>query len=138
MNDEQRAELNRLFKGANRGLSAALIEIINAMRDYWPLTVRQVYYQAVSRLLIANHLNEYRKVSRALTTLRRNDLVPWSAIEDRTRRTFDKRGQPNVIEFIEGQMGDFLNPDYYGRCYSQDQNVYIEVATEKYALSSIM
>lgn len=133
-----RESISDLFKGSSRDLAETLIAIVADMREYWPLTVRQVYYQAVSRLAIANHLNEYRRVSRILTTLRRNDLLPWHAIEDRTRKTFDKRGMPSVGEFIREQMESFLNPDYYGRCYIQDQTVYVEVATEKDALASIM
>jgi len=31
-----------------------LIQIINELRDYWPLTVRQVYYQMVKKLYIQN------------------------------------------------------------------------------------
>ncbi|MBK5963654.1 hypothetical protein CCR95_06030 [Thiocystis minor] len=127
-----------LFKGKNRALAAELITIVGDLREYWPLTVRQTYYQAVSRLLVQNHQNEYRKVSRLLTTLRRHDLLPWHAIEDRTRTTFGKRGRPNVGEYIQGQIESFLDPYGYGRCYIQDQPVYVEVATEKDALSSIM
>ena len=138
LSPSQEAELSSLFKGANKDLALAMVNITHEMRAYWPLTVRQVYYQAVSRLLVANKLNEYRKTSRILTTLRRNDLLPWSAIEDRTRRTFAKRGRPNVLEYIESEMWGFLNPDVYGRCYIQDQDVYVEVATEKDALSSIL
>ena len=130
--------LTALFKGANRELAQALIGITTDLRAYWPLTVRQVYYQAVSRLLVANRLNEYRRISRILTTLRRNDLLPWSAIEDRTRRTFDKRGMPNVMEYITSEMRTFLSPSGYGRCYIQDQDVYVEVASEKDALASIL
>jgi hypothetical protein len=130
--------IQELFKGKNRELAAELIAIIGELRDYWPLTVRQTYYQAVSRLLIANKQSEYRKVSRLLTTLRRHDLLPWHAIEDRTRTTFGKRGMPNVGEYIQDAVQSFLDPDYYGRCYIQDQPVYVEVATEKDALSSIM
>lgn len=130
--------IQELFKGKNRELAAELIAIIGELRDYWPLTVRQTYYQAVSRLLIANKQSEYRKVSRLLTTLRRHDLLPWHAIEDRTRSTTVKRGMTNVGEYIQSEAQSFLNPDYYGRCYIQDQSVYVEVATEKDALSSIM
>ncbi|MCF7996753.1 MAG: hypothetical protein K9L88_18260 [Chromatiaceae bacterium] len=129
---------SQLFKGANRELADALISIVTEMREYWPLTVRQVYYQAVSRLLVSNHINQYRKVSRNLTTLRRHDLLPWSAIEDRTRRTFNKRGMASVSDFIVGQLDEFLDYRRYGRCYIQDQDVYVEVATEKDALSSIL
>lgn len=131
-------DLSDLFKGSNKDLARILLEIVSDLKDYWPLTVRQIYYQAVSRLAIANRINEYRRVSRSLTLLRRNDLLPWHAIEDRTRRTFDKRGVPNVQEYVREQLDTFLDPDGYGRCYIQDQDVYVEVATEKDALSSIM
>jgi alkylated DNA nucleotide flippase Atl1 len=127
-----------MFKGTNRDLAAALIEIINELRHYWPVTVRQAYYRAVAALLIENHLNEYRRISRILATLRREDKLPWHCIEDRTRRTVDKRGVPNVREHIEAQIEQFLNPRYYGRCYIQNQDAYVEVATEKDALASIL
>lgn len=129
---------NDIFKGARRGLAVALAAIVTELREYWPLTVRQAYYQAVSRLVVQNNLNQYRRVSQVLTTLRRYDLLPWHAIEDRTRPMFDKRGRPDVRDFIQEQLEYFLNPGYYGRCYIQDQDVYVEVATEKDALSSIM
>ena len=131
-------EIDRIFKGGNRALATALLEITQEMRDYWPLTVRQVFYQAVSRLILENAQSEYRKVSTVLVKLRENDLLPWSCIADRTRRTVDKRGVPNVGEFIQEQMESFLNWRYYGRCYIQNQEVYVEVATEKDALASIL
>lgn len=127
-----------LFKGTNRAIAEAVAAAIHEMREYWPLTVRQAYYQGVSRLIIPNHQNEYRRVSRILTILRRNDLLPWYAIEDRTRTTTGKRGRPNVGEFIASELDSFLNPQHYGRCYIQDQEVYVEVATEKDALASII
>jgi hypothetical protein len=34
-----------LFNGDNRVLAAALIEIAHDLREYWPLTVRQIYYR---------------------------------------------------------------------------------------------
>jgi len=33
------------------------IEIISSMEEYWPLTLRQIYYQLVAQLLIRNALN---------------------------------------------------------------------------------
>jgi hypothetical protein len=131
-------EINRLFRGRNRELAHHLIRIIIELMDYWPLTVRQVYYQAVARLLIANALAEYQRVSKLLTTLRRNDLVSWDAIEDRTRRTTDKRGVPGLSDFITEQSDYFLNWRYYHRCRVQEQDVYLEAAIEKDALSSIV
>lgn len=131
-------EIDRIFKGSNRVLAAGLLGITQEMRDYWPLTVRQIFYQAVSRLILENAQSEYRKVSTVLVKLRENDLLPWICIADRTRRMVDKRGVPNVGEFIQAQMEAFLNWRYYGRCYIQNQEVYVEVATEKDALASIL
>lgn len=127
-----------IFKGETIDQARTLIDIINDMREYWPLTVRQIYYQSVARLLFPNRQNFYAKVSRILTTLRRADLLPWHAIEDRTRRTIGKRGMLNVEEYVRQSLENFLDPNGYGRCYIQDQEVYVEVATEKDALSSIM
>ena len=64
-------EINKLFKGENRQFALQLIEIIHNLKEYWALTVRQVYYQAVAGLLIENKDSQYRRVSRVLTRLRR-------------------------------------------------------------------
>ena len=131
-------EINKLFKGENRQFALQLIEIIHNLKEYWALTVRQVYYQAVAGLLIENKDSQYRRVSRVLTRLRRNDLLTWSSIEDRTRRTIDKRGIDGLQEFAEWHAKAFMNPQHYERCYVQKQSVYVEVATEKDALASIV
>lgn len=132
------SNIDDFFNGSNRALAASLIEITSDLRDYWPLTVRQVYYQAVARLIVPNDQNQYKRTSRVLTTLRREDLLDWSAIEDRTRRTIDKRGVSNLQAWATEQMGSFFNWRYYHRCYVQQQTVYVELATEKDALSKIV
>jgi hypothetical protein len=126
------------FRGESRALAERLIEITYALREYWPLTVRQAYYQAVAALLIENVENQYRRVSRVLTDLRRQSLLPWHAFEDRTRRTIDKRGIPDLREFVLEQIETLFDWRYYHRCYVQNQDTYIEVATEKDALSRVL
>lgn len=132
-------EFDRLFRGETKTvLVPAIIETVEEMRDYWPLTVRQLYYQLVSKLVIKNNLASYGKVSRVSTKLRRHDIIPWDAVEDRTRRTIEKRGISDVQAFVEEQMESFLDFRYYHRCYVQNQDNYVEVAVEKDALSSIL
>lgn len=132
-------DIDKLFRGKTKTvLVPAIIETVEELRDYWPLTVRQLYYQLVSKLIISNELKHYKKVSVVSTTLRRYELVPWTAIEDRTRRTINKRGISNVQEFVNGQMESFLDYRYYHRCYVQNQENYVEIAVEKDALSSIL
>jgi hypothetical protein len=49
------------------------------------LTLRQLFYQLVSRSLIANKQAEYKKLGVAIKNARRAGLIDWEAIEDRTR-----------------------------------------------------
>jgi hypothetical protein len=127
-----------IFTPKTQVVADAILQVVDDLKQYRPLTVRQIYYQLVSKLIIPNDIKQYRKVSRLLVTLRENELVPWHYIEDRSRRTTEKRGVENVSKWFEAQMESFANPKYYGRCYVQNQDVYVEVATEKDALSSII
>ena len=129
-------EICELFKGGNRELAAEMITLVQQFRSYWPMTLRAFYYQAVSALLVPNSVASYRKIGTLLKKLRRADLVPWYAMEDKTRSTSDKRGRPDVSSLIEQHMSSFLHPNSYQRCYIQTQDVYVELSVEKDALST--
>ena len=49
------------------------------------LTLRQLYYQFVSRDLIPNRQSEYKKLGVVINDARLAGLIDWNAIEDRTR-----------------------------------------------------
>ena len=114
-------EIEKLFRSENRDLAFAVIHIVDELKPYWPLTVRQVYYQCVSHGLINNMHSNYTRISKMLTKLRRNDLVTWQAIEDRSRRTTDKRGVEDMEAFVAEQLDCFLDWRYYHRCRVQEQ-----------------
>ena len=52
------------------------------MKSGYSLTIRQVYYQLVSRDIIPNKQSEYGKISALVTDARRAGLIDWNAIED--------------------------------------------------------
>jgi len=56
------------------------------LRETHPMTVRQVYYQLVSRQVIENNRGQYQAVSNLLRDARKDGVIPWDWIEDRTRR----------------------------------------------------
>src|SRR4029077_1657950 len=60
-------------------------QTLSGLRDYWPLTLRQVYYQLVAALFIENNEEQYKKLSRILVKARLSGLVTWDALEDRAR-----------------------------------------------------
>ena len=77
--------VDTLFRGSNRELALMVVETIHGLSEYWPLTVRQVYYQLVAALAIQNALGEHKRILKMVITLRRESLLPWEAVEVRTR-----------------------------------------------------
>src|SRR5262249_10346260 len=49
------------------------------------LTLRQLFYQFVSRDLIPNNVRSYKRLGSIINDARLAGLIDWSAIEDRTR-----------------------------------------------------
>lgn len=72
--------------------SSSLIVIKQAdeiIREYqargFTLTLRQLYYQFVSRDLLKNQQTEYKRLGKIINDARLAGKLDWSAIEDRTR-----------------------------------------------------
>lgn len=66
-----------------------IIQADEILQEYaaqgYPLTVRAVYYQFVSRNLISNSIKSYGVIQRALNDGRLAGLIDWSHIIDETR-----------------------------------------------------
>lgn len=98
----------------------------------YTMTLRQLYYQFVSKNLFANIEKNYSKLSRVLTRGREAGLVDWDAIEDGNRgvRSFG---------YCESEYGAMSGLEYgivFDRWERQDQ--YVEVWVEKDALSGVI
>jgi uncharacterized protein YlbG (UPF0298 family) len=112
-----------------------VIETVNALNDYWPLTLRQIYYRLVAAGHIKNTVSSYNGLSQLIKFMRLADWLPWQVLEDRGRRVSNKRGWGDHTEFMEQEVDNFL--EGYGRCYVQDQERYVELWCEKDALSQV-
>lgn len=128
----------RTFYSRKQALTDQIVPIVRELHQYWPLTVRQVYYQAVARHIVKNNKARYNDIIEILGMYRKKGIIPWEAIEDRSRYTIEKRGVPDWQTFIRDQLKYFANPAAYGRCYVSGQTVYVEVSVEKDALSSVI
>lgn len=110
--------------------------IITIVEDYqeqgYTLTLRQLYYQLVSKDIIWNHDTVYKKISALLDDLRYSGQLDWSAIEDRGR----KYHIPYSVDDIEDAIQDTI--DLYRLDRQKGQNNIVEVWTEKDAISSIL
>ena len=98
----------------------------------YALTLRQLYYQLVSRDLIPNRQNEYSKLSALVTDARRAGLIDWDAIEDRTRYLRKVRTQTGIASAIRNAANSYCI-DLWA-----DQPYYIEVWVEKDALVDVV
>lgn len=96
------------------------------------LTLRQLYYQLVSRDIIANTLKEYSKLSDLVTTARYNGLIDWDAIEDRIRVPRRHAQFDDILDLIRAAKSSYRLDRWKGQDY------YVELFTEKDALASVL
>ena len=112
--------------------TVAILEVAQAvLAEHHPMTVRQVYYQLVSRQVIENNRGQYQEVSNALVDARKDGLIPWDWIEDRLRRPREVAMWDDVADFADTARRA------YRRNVWATQDRLVEVWLEKDALSGI-
>lgn len=110
--------------------------VLQEMRSYWPLTLRQVYYQLVAKLAIENIPAQYRKLSRILAKARIDGLVSWACLEDRARQMNVVSSWPDKSAFLK-TVQTWIRY-HYSRDLLSTQHHRIEVWVEKDALSALV
>ena len=113
------------------------LEVINGiLEEYraegYVLTLRQLYYQLVSRDVIPNQQAEYVRLSNILKKGRMAGIVDWAAIEDRIRQP----KIPYYVADIEDAIDDTVKQYRLDRMIGQPQR--IEIWVEKDALSNVL
>ncbi len=107
--------------------------MVRVVREIQPATVRQVFYQLVSRGFVAKTEAEYKStVVRLLAEMRRQKEIPFDSIADNTRWV---RKPPSY-----SSLGDMLveSQQLYRRAVWDDQDAYVEIWLEKDALSCVL
>jgi hypothetical protein len=111
-------------------LDAALVEIVEV---FGPVTVRQVFYQAVNRGLVPkSETKGYRVVQRRLVALRDSWDIPHGSIVDGTRYVHGYRRYHDLDEFTTYAAG------LYRKDYWVTSEVNVEVWLEKDALKGVL
>src|SRR5215472_9156599 len=65
------------------------------------LSSRQLFYQCISRGACENTKADYGKVQRCVLDMRRDGVVPYDRIVDRTRRSHKKAGWDGPREIMK-------------------------------------
>ena len=106
-------------------------EAKDILSSFHPMTVRQVYYQLVSRQIVENNRSRYQAVSDALVDARLERIVPWDWIEDRLRLPRIYGGYSNLAQFAR-----FAQYEYQRDAWTTQPRT-VECWLEKDALSGV-
>lgn len=121
------------FGNKRMALIVAANKIIAEYQDGgYSLTLRQLYYQFVSRGIVDNHIREYQKLGTTINDARLAGLVDWNAIIDRTRNLQGKSHWDSPSGVIDSAA--------YGYAIDlwDDQPYRVEVWVEKEALAGVI
>jgi hypothetical protein len=125
-------ETKRFSKETQRIIGQAEVIISGYQRQGFKLTLRQLYYQFVSRSLIPNTEQSYKKIGNIISDARRAGLIDWEAIEDRTRYLRQLSNWDKPQDIISSAR------DSYHRDLWANQDKRIEVWIEKDALVGVI
>lgn len=114
----------------------ALIQVANEIltdlqSDGLSVSLRQLYYQLVSRNLIPNKQAEYKRLGATVSKARRAGLIDWDAIVDRGRFLRGLNDWENPGEIIAAGSHSFRVDRW------RNQDVYVECWFEKDALLGV-
>jgi len=124
----------------NIRLGAAKLAMIDAcneiIADYRAqrlrLTLRQLYYQLVTKNLITNEEKSYKGLGATVSDGRLAGLIDWNAIEDRVRRPRNASEWESIPDLVESALDAFRLPRWKGQDY------YAELWVEKDALAGVL
>ncbi len=105
------------------------------------ITLRQLYYRLVARLLIPNTINSYKRLSRIMVKAREQEDVPVNCIEDRSRRILGRgdTGYESAEDYLKQKLSSLQDSwKSFTMPMWEDQPVYLLISLEKDALSRLV
>ncbi len=102
------------------------------VRQGFRLTLRQLYYQLVSRNVIQNVEREYKNLSALVSDARLAGLMDWEAIEDRIRKPSTPQEFRDLEDLVRVALSAYRLPRWDG------QQFYGELWVEKDALAGVL
>lgn len=96
------------------------------------LTLRQLYYQFVSRDLIPNNERSYKNLGTIISKARLAGLLDWDAIEDRGRQPDIPSEWDDIRGLVDSALRSYRLPRWEGQPY------YAELWVEKEALAGVL
>ncbi|MBE3119010.1 MAG: hypothetical protein IMZ50_09680 [Candidatus Atribacteria bacterium] len=109
---------------------ATILELYR--RQGYRLTLRQLYYQMVSRDLIPNNVRSYSSIGDLVSNGRLAGIIDWEMIEDRVRIPARNSHWESPAQILEAAASSYYRDRW------EDQECHVEVWCEKDAVSNII
>jgi len=106
--------------------------IVQYQTQGFRLTLRQLYYQLVSRDLLSNTERSYKNLGKLLSDGRMAGVVDWDAIEDRLRIPHKISEWQSPADIMDGVMASYRLPRW------DNQPHRVELWCEKDALAGVL
>jgi hypothetical protein len=121
------------FSATKRDLIRECAEIIDTyMGQGLTLTLRQLYYQLVTRNTIENKERSYKNLGTLVSNARLAGLLDWDAIEDRVRVPRSPPEYTDLNDLANAALNSYRLPRWDGQSY------YAELWVEKDALAGVL
>lgn len=124
----------------------AVIEIIDSLKDFWPISERRIHYALLNDPPLrhaskpgstyANNKQSSKDLSDLITRARNQGRIAYESISDDTRPTETWHVYANPRQFLRQQFDDFLR--FYFRNLMQSQPNHVELIGEKNTLKPII
>jgi hypothetical protein len=131
---------------AKQPMLDAVQQVLEANRDYWPLTLRQIHYRLLNDPPLrntsdpasryANNQKCYKDLSDLLSRARLAGDVAWTSMHDPTRPQESWALWSNPAPYLREQLDGFLGT--YRRDLLQSQSAYFEVMGEKMTVGTVI
>lgn len=117
--------------------SIELLGVINnILNEYsamgYVLSLRQLYYQLVSRDVIPNTVQAYSSIGNLVSNARIAGYIDWAMIEDRSRMLITPPMWDNPAQIVQAAANSFAIDRW------EDQPNHVEVMVEKSALEGVL
>lgn len=126
------------FKDVNfRQQSLEMLDLCNSIIDLYQgqglrLTLRQLYYQLVTRNAITNNERSYKNLGKLVSQGRLAGEIDWEAIEDRLRTPQQVTEWRSPADIMNAVMESYTLPRW------ANQPAYVELWCEKDALAGVL
>ncbi|HEX3034361.1 MAG TPA: hypothetical protein VHT73_04395 [Thermodesulfobacteriota bacterium] len=96
-----------MAKGRWKETEILIREIQELLIEEYPVTLRQLFYCLVSKLVLQNERKSYQKLSRVLTDARNNGDVPFDRIVDRSKVEYRSSAWEDLEGYLEATARDY-------------------------------